>query len=435
MIMLLQKELGVVEKSYYEASVVRPATLQTLADSLRTDVCVIGGGYTGLSAALELADRGYKVVLLEAQRIGWGASGRNGGQVIVGFGSEGEMTIAKQLSPHYAKVAWDMSVDALHLLQDRIHRYDIDCEFVPGYMNLSVNAGKTRVLEQWYRDVTQGFGYPLQWIESGEIGRWIASSRFHSGIYDLQSGHLHPLKYCLGLSRAALAAGVQIFENSAILRLERGAQPVVKTGQGEVRCDYVVLGANVYINEYGPLAPEAAYNIMPVGTYMVATEPMDNARAEKLLPRRSAVSDNNFVLDYFRLSSDNRLLFGAGDSYTATTPRDLINKMRRRMLDVFPQLSDLEIPYSWGGFVDLTMNKAPDFGRIDSNIFYLQGFSGHGVSFTGMAGKLVAETIVGNAEKFDLFSRLNHRRFPGGDFLRTPLLVLGMWYYRLRDLL
>ncbi len=433
--MLLQKELGVIEKSYYEATVKRPPIRPTLCGTLNTDVCIIGGGYSGLSAAIELAERGYKVVLLEAQRVGWGASGRNGGEVIVGFGSDGEMAITRQLTPENSKLAWDISVEALQLLQTRIAKYGIECDYTPGYMTLAVNERKARLLEKWYSDVSQQFQYPLRWIGPDEIGNWISSPRFHAGVYDSKSGHLHPLKYCLGLAKAALAAGVNIFENSAVLKIERGEKPVVKTGQGEIQCNYVVLASNVYINEYGSLAPEIAPKIMPVGTYMIATEPLDTERAGKLLHRRQAASDNNFVLDYFRLAADNSLLFGAGESYTGVTPRGLIEKMRMRMLDVFPQLTDVAIPYAWGGFVDLTMNKAPDFGRIGKNIYYLQGFSGHGVALTGIAGQLVAQAIAGDAEKFDIFARLHHHKFPGGDVLRTPLLVLGMWYYRLRDLL
>lgn len=433
--MLLQKELGVIEKSYYEATVNRPPISPNLCGTCDADVCVIGGGYSGLSTALELAKRGFQVILLEAQRIGWGASGRNGGEAIVGFGSDGEMAIIRQLTPKNARLAWDISVDALALLQARIKNYHINCDYVSGYMTLSVNKRKTRTLETGFNNITREFNYPLQWVGPDEIGNWIASPRFHAGVFDSQSGHLHPLKYCLGLADAATAAGVKIFENSAVFKIERGEKPIVKTGQGEVRCKYVALASNVYINEYGDLAPEIASNIMPVGTYMIATEPIDIERANKLLHRRQAVSDNNFILDYFRLAADNSLLFGAGESYTGTTPYRLIDKMRMRMLDVFPQLHDLAIPYAWGGFVDITMNKAPDFGRIGKNIYYLQGFSGHGVALTGMAGKLVAQAIAGDAEKFDIFARLNHQKFPGGNFLRTPLLVLGMWYYRLRDLL
>jgi gamma-glutamylputrescine oxidase len=434
--MLLKKELGLIENSYYEASVARPQPSLPLAERIGCDVCVVGGGYAGLSAALELAERGYSVTLLEAQRIGWGASGRNGGQAIVGFGYAGECAIEKQLPREDAKRAWDVSVEGLDLLRERINRYAIDCDYTPGYLSLSVREKKTRMLEKWARHVMDVYKYPLQLIGPEEISQWIASERFHAGVFDQGSGHLHPLKYCLGLSAAAQAVGVRIHENSPVYVVERGESPVVKTAQGEVACKFVVLAGNVYLGEYGDeIAPELTASIMPVGTYIIATDAMDKARADALMPHRTAVSDTNFVLDYFRLSADHRLLFGAGDSYSGSTPRNLIERIRYRMLEVFPQLDDLPIEYAWGGFVDLTMNQAPNFGRLGHNIYYLHGFSGHGLALTGMAGKLAAEAIAGQAEGFDLFARIRHMPFPGGRLMRTPALMLGMWYYRLRDML
>ena len=434
--MLLKKELGVVENSWYEASVVRPPPCRALDERISADVCVVGGGYAGVSAALELAQRGYSVVLLEAQRIGWGASGRNGGQVIVGFGSDGECAIERQFSKHDARRAWDVSVEGVRLLRERMAAHCIECEFHTGFLSLAVKQRKSDALRRWMDHVTAAYGYPLRWIPSAEIGRWLQSERFHSGVFDAGSGHVHPLKYCLGLARAAQSAGVRIHENSAVFVVERGGQPLVKTAQGECCCDFVVLAGNVYLGEYGDdIAPEVAARIMPVGTYMIATEPMAQERADALMPGRPAASDTNFVLDYFRLSADHRLLFGGGDSYSGAAPRDVIARIRSSMLAVFPQLADLVIPHAWGGFVDITMNKAPNFGRLGHNIYYLQGFSGHGLALAGMAGKLVAQAVAGQAERFDLFARIKHHQFPGGAWMRTPALVLGMMYYRLRDAL
>lgn len=432
--MLLKKELGVVENSYYEASVARPPPAPPLSARVTADVCVVGGGYAGISAALELAERGYSVLLLEAQRIGWGASGRNGGQAIVGFGSDGECTIEKQFSAHDARCAWDVSVEGLQLLRSRIRRHGIECDFKPGYLSLAVKPRKARALRHWMEHVTADYGHPLQWLGPGEIRQWVASDRFHCAVFDAVSGHLHPLKYCLGLAQAARSAGVRLHENSAAFVVERGGKPLVKTAQGECRCSFVLLAGNVYLGEYGDdIAPEVSARIMPVGTYMIATEPMGRERADALMRERPAASDTNFVLDYFRLSADHRLLFGGADSYSAAAPRDLIARIRSSMLGVFPQLADLAVQHAWGGFVDITMNKAPNFGRLGPNVYYLQGFSGHGLSLAGMAGKLVAEAIAGQAERFDLFARIRHHRFPGGTLMRTPALVLGMMYYRLRD--
>jgi gamma-glutamylputrescine oxidase len=434
--LLLKKELGVVENSYYEASVVRPPLSPPLSQRVTADVCVIGGGYAGISAALQLAERGYSVVLLEAQRIGWGASGRNGGQAIVGFGEDGEAAIEKQFSAQDARRAWDISMEGLQLVRERIERHGIDCDFRPGYLSLSVKPRKSQSLRKWMDHTTALYGYPLRWVGPGEIGHWVASNRFHAAVFDATSGHLHPLKYCLGLAAAAQSAGVRLHENSAAFVVERGARPLVKTAQGECQASFVVLAGNVYLGEYGDdIAPEVAARIMPVGTYMIATEPMGQERADALMCGRPAASDTNFVLDYFRLSADHRLLFGGADSYSGAAPRDLIARIRASMLAVFPQLADLAIPHAWGGFVDITMNEAPDFGRLGHNVYYLQGFSGHGLSLAGVAGKLVAEAIAGQAERFDLFARIRHHQFPGGALMRTPALVLGMMYYRLRDAL
>ena len=428
------QEIELTRNSYYEASVARPPASPPLAGRITADVCVVGGGYAGLSAALELAERGYSVALLEAQRVGWGASGRNGGQALAGFGFAGQEAIEVQLSAADARRAWEISVEALHLLRARIDKHAIECDYVPGHLSLAVNARKARALEAWVNRVSRAYDYRLQSVGAAEVGDWIASERFHSGAFDPQSGHLHPLKYCLGLAAAARAAAVQIFENSAAIRIERGDSPVVKTAAGEVACRFVVLAGNVYLGEFGKrVAPELMPRIMPVGTYIITTDPMTKERADALIRQRAAAFDTNLVLDYFRVTADHRLLFGGGESYSTTTPPNLAGRMRQRMLAVFPQLADLPVPYVWGGFVDITMNQAPDFGRLGSNIYYLQGFSGHGLALAGMAGKLVAETIAGQAERFDLLSRIKHHSFPGGALLRTPALVLGMLYYRLRD--
>ncbi|WP_136419725.1 FAD-binding oxidoreductase [Noviherbaspirillum sp.] len=432
--MLLKKEAGLNDCSYYEASVLRPPAAAALAGRITADICVVGGGYAGLSAALELAERGYSVTLLEARRIGWGASGRNGGQVIVGYA--GQAAMERQLPPQEAHHAWEISVEALRLLNERIARCGIDCDYTPGYMTLAVNGKKARALDAWVEHLERAYGYSMRWIGSAEIRNWIASEQFFAGAFDPLSGHLHPLKYCLGLAEAAKAAGVQMFEDSAVVRIERGDKPLVKTDGGEVQCRFVVLAGNVYLEQYGGrLAPELARRIIPAGTYIIATEPMSPERADTLIRYRAAVSDNNFVLDYFRVSADNRLLFGGGDAFSGATPPDLVEHLRRRMLAVFPQLADLAVPYSWGGFVDVTINHAPDFGRLGGNIYYLQGFSGHGLALAGMAGRLVAEAIAGQAERFDLLSRIRHFPFPRGAWIRKPAVALGVLYYRLRDLI
>lgn len=431
--MFLKKESRLIENSYYEASVVRSPPCPPLAGRVTADVCVIGGGYAGLASALELAVRGHSVVLLEGTRIGWGASGRNGGQVIVGYA--GQAAIESQLSPGDARRAWDISVEAMQWVQDKIAAYSIDCDYVPGFLTLALTRRKARALQEWVGHLEQAYAYKTQWIGQAGMRDWIGSERFTGGAFDPRSGHLHPLKYCLGLAAGARAAGVRIFEDAAALHVERSARPLVKTAVGEVACEFVVLAGNVYLDRYGgAIAPELTRRIIPVGTYMVATEPMDTRRADALIRHRAAACDTNFVLDYFRVTADNRMLFGGGDAFSGETPANLVTHVRQRMLSVFPQIADLDVQYAWGGFVDVTVNHAPDFGRIGSNIYYLQGFSGHGLALAGMAGRLVAEAIDGQAGRFDLLSRIRHVPLPGGAFIRTPAVALGVLYYRLLDL-
>jgi gamma-glutamylputrescine oxidase len=432
--MTMSKEAALTRNSYYEASVTRPPPRPPLQERISADVCVVGGGYAGLTAALELRVRGYSVVLLEAKQIGWGASGRNGGQALVGFASDD--AFESQLPAPDARRAWQTTVEALHILRQRIDEHKIDCDFVPGYLSLAVNEKKARALQAWVEHIERNYAYSMQAIASKDVQQWIASRRFHSGAYDPLSGHLHPLKYCLGLAQAAQASGVRIFEGSPAIQLVRGARPELHTGQGQVSCEFAVLAGNVYLSQFGPqLAPEIAPRIMPVGTYIIATESIGAERAQALIKHRAAVCDTNFVLDYFRLSADHRVIFGGEVSYSTATPMNLAGNMRARMLAVFPQLADVAVSHAWGGFVDITINRAPDFGRLGNNVYFLQGFSGHGLALTGLAGKLAAEAIAGQAERFDLLSRISHHSFFGGAALRTPALVLGMLYYRLRDLL
>lgn len=426
----LANEDELTRRSYYLATAPEISSFPTLQGSVQADVCVVGGGLAGLSTALELRAQGYRVVVLEGQCVGWGASGRNGGQVIVGHASEA--ALISQLSQDDLRTAWNVSVEGVQLVRERIAQHHIDCDFVPGWMYLAVNDKKARALQDDFAFVRDTLGYAHNtWISQPEIGDYIASPRFVAGWHDSLSGHLHPLKYTRGLAQAAAAQGVQIFENSRATRLERGAKPVVHTAQGAVHCQFVALAGNCYLNE---LVPELNSKIMPVGTYIVTTQPLAPELAHSLIPKRAAVCDSNFVLDYFRLTADHRVLFGGRVSYSTLTPPNLEHNMKARILATFPQLAGkIEIEYAWGGFVDITMNRAPDFGRLSHNIYYLQGFAGHGLALTGIAGKILAHAIAGQSERFDVYTRLKHLPFPGGKWLRTPALVLGMWWYRLRD--
>lgn len=396
------------------------------------DVCVVGAGLTGTSCALELAQRGYKVIVLEAERAAWGASGRSGGQLIFGY-SCGEDTLEKLIGPDDARRLWDMSLEAVDLVRERVRQHAIECDLTPGHVHAALKPRQLRALERWRRTLGDRYGYrSVELWDRSRIRAAVASDRYIGGLYDSNSGHLHPLNYTLGLVNAADRAGAAFFEGSRATGISPGPQATVTTDRGSVRCRYVVLGGNAYL---GSLKPRLAARIMPVSTYIGASEPLGRERARSLITDNTAVADTNFVLDYFRLSADYRMLFGGRVSYSTVVPPNLAAAMKRRMLKVFPQLSDVAMDYAWGGYVGITRNRAPDFGRIDDNIFYAQGFSGHGIALTGLAGRLMAEAVAGTAERFDIFGRISHRDFPGGAFLRTPALVLAMFWYRLRDLL
>ncbi|MBL0943785.1 MAG: FAD-binding oxidoreductase [Hydrogenophaga sp.] len=422
------------QRSYYEASVQRGAPRAPLREHLHVDALVVGAGFSGLSAALEMAQRGLSVAVLEAERIGSGASGRNGGQAIVGYAS-GQGPFEQQLGREDAERAWAMSLEAIDLIDRRIAEHRIDCDRALGYVYVAENARKARALRE-EMDGLQARGIGVEWAEGADMGALIGSDHYRAAARERRSGHLHPLKYALGLARAAEAAGVRVFERSAVTALQRGDTLVARTAQGQVSARFGVLAGNCMLAEHGPaVAPEIAARIMPVGTYILGTAPVDPALAARLIPGNAAVCDNNFVLDYYRFSADHRMLFGGRVSYTTRTPARLEQTMRARMAAVFPALREVPVEHLWGGFVDISMNRAPDFGRLGPNLYYLQGFSGHGVALTGLAGQLVAEAVLGQAGRFDVYARLRHRRFPGGPLLRTPSLALGMLWHRLRDVL
>lgn len=418
--------------SYYAATAHAWDPQPPLRGEASCDVCVVGGGLAGLSAALNLREKGFSVLLLEGSHVGFGASGRNGGQVIAGYAGDID-GIRSQLGEDAAKALWDMSVEAVEIIDERVRRHDIQCDWQRGYVSAAVKPRHLRELEDWQREAEERYDYGgMQLWDRDALRGKLASERYQGGLFDPRSGHLHPLNYTLGLARAALAAGVDIHEQTPVLRIEQGDAPRAHTEHGVVRCRQLVLACNSYI---GALAPQLERRIMPAGTYVIATEPLGEERARALIADNMAVCDTNFVLDYYRLSADYRLLFGGKVSYSGHEPRDLAGSMRADMLHVFPQLADVGIDYAWGGFCDITVNRAPDFGRLSGNVYYLQGFSGHGVNITGLAGKVVAEAIAGTSSRLDLFAKIRHRDFPGGKLLRTPALVLGMAYYRMRDYL
>ncbi|WP_317931372.1 FAD-binding oxidoreductase [Halioxenophilus sp. WMMB6] len=418
--------------SWYFASRNWQADFPVLTESVRADVCVLGGGITGLTTALNLAEKGYSVVLLEAHEIGFGASGRSGGQMIFGLAAE-QPTIEKLVGKDDARKIWQSSVEGLDLLRQRISQHNIECDFQPGHAHVAIKPRQARDLHEWSETLAKDYNYhSLEYWPEERVRSEVNSERYIAGLYDSNSGHLHPLNYTLGLAKAAAAAGVQIYQQSAATAVQEGEPVLISTAQGQVSADYFVLAGNAYLSG---LTTPLTNKIMPVGTYICASEPLGEERARQLLPSNLAVADINFVLDYFRLSHDWRMLFGGRVSYSTLPPPNLAQAMGKRMRTVFPSLGDVNIDYAWGGFVAITMNRAPHFGRLSKNIFFAQGFSGHGIAATGLAGKLMADAIAGTAERFDVFSRIPHHTFPGGRLLRTPALVLAMAWFRLQDLL
>jgi gamma-glutamylputrescine oxidase len=419
--------------SYYADTAHAVPERPALGGRVDCDVCVVGGGIAGCSTALHLAERGHSVVLLEEQRIGWGASGRSGAQAIFGVAAE-QAKLERLVGAADARRIWDVSVEGLALQRELIARHGIDCDYVPGQMHVALKPRQDAELRAEVARLNERYDYPsIRMVERDELRSLVASERYVSGTYDPNCGHLHPLNYTLGLAAAAERLGVRIFEGSRAVTWDRSDGRLrVATPRGEVRCRQLALCGNAYL---GSTAPALARRIMAVGTYVVSTAPLGAGRAAALIRNRAAVTDVNWVLDYFRLSADDRLLFGGRVSYSGLDTFGTARATRARMLAVFPQLADVQIEHAWGGYIDLTMNRAPHFGRLEPDVYFVQGFSGHGIALTGVAGRLLAEAIAGTSARFDVFARIPHREFPGGLALRRPALVLAMAWYRLRDLL
>ncbi|MGB5628358.1 MAG: FAD-binding oxidoreductase [Woeseiaceae bacterium] len=401
-----------------------------LEEDLTADVCVIGGGFTGLSAALNLAELGKSVVLLEAERIGFGASGRNGG--LVGSGQRIEvMDAEKQFGYERSRQLWNFAELAKDEIRNRVAKHDIPCDLQQGQF---VGVHK-RSYVGWARELadvlTERYDYPYcSPVDREDVPNYVATDNYFEGFYDPEALNLHPLNYTLGLARAADKAGVRIFENSRVTTYSRTDPAIVKTATGQVKASFIVLACNGYL---GNLEPRSAGKIMPINNFMIATEPLGEERAREFISGRFGVHDTRFVVNYYRLSDDHRLLFGGGENYRPGFPKDIGKFVRPYMLKIFPQLKDVGIDYAWGGTLSVTVNRLPHLGRLEPNVFFGQGYSGHGVSTANFAGKVIAEAVAGVSGRFDVFANLPTYTFPGGTLLRYPGMVLGMLYYTLKD--
>ena len=416
-------------ESYYAASANPAPVRPPLQECTDTDVCVIGAGYTGLSTALFLAEQGYRVVVLEAVQVGFGASGRNGGQIVNSYSRDIDV-VEQHVAADQARLIGAMAFEGGRIIRERVERYGIACDLKPGGVFAAFTARQLRNLEEQKR-LWERFGYGhLELLDEGGIREVVASTRYIGGMLDRQGGHLHPLNLALGEAAAFESLGGIIHEHSPALRIERGAKPVVHTPQGQVRAKFLVVAGNAYL---GGLLPELAAKSMPCGTQVIATEPLPEAVAQSLLPQDYCVEDCNYLLDYYRLSADRRLIYGGGVVYGARDPANIEAIIRPKLLKTFPQLAKVKIDYAWTGNFLLTLSRLPQVGRIGDNIYYSQGCSGHGVTYTHVAGKVLAEALRGQAERFDAFASLPHYPFPGGRLFQAQFSALGAWYYSLRD--
>lgn len=410
-------------QSYYAATAIGAHERAPLAEDIAVDVCVIGAGFTGVSAALHLAERGARVCLIDGKRVGWGASGRNGGQIHTGFRID-QTDLEKIVGDSTARELWNLSEEAKADIAARIAHHRIACEPKRGLIYAAWKRSHAAGLAKYASHLRDKYGYlAARALSQEELAAMVGSTRYHGGMLDQGGGHLHPLNYVLGLADAAEKAGAIIYDATPALAIERGAQPRIKTPNGTITCNTIVLAGDTYL---GDLVPELESRIFPISVFMIATEPLSEGEAKALIRDDVAVADTKFVIDYYRLSADRRLLFGGGEVYSANENANGIKVVRPAMLRVFPALETKQIDYVWGGLVGITRNRMIHTGRIGPNIYFAQGFSGQGVALAGLAGKLMAEAVSGNAERFDLLARFKIAAFPGGPKLRSLLQVAGM---------
>lgn len=415
--------------SYYAATAhpapVRPA----LRGEVRAQVCVVGAGFSGLATALHLAERGYAVTVLEANRVGWGASGRNGGQLVNGYSRDLDV-IEQRYGKQAARDLGAMAFEGSTIIRDWVARHGIDCDLREGGVFAAMTRRQLSELEE--RQASwQAYGHDqLELLDRETIRRHVDTDLYVGGLYDGRGGHVHPLNLCLGEAAAIERLGGTIHEHSPVTRVEYGERPVVHTAEGRVEAEHVVLCGNAYLGDVEPKLRDA---VMPVSTQVVATEPLDPELLARLMPSGACVEDCNYFLDYYRVTGDNRILFGGGTIYGGTEPADIIGKIRPHLERTFPSIGDCRIDYAWSGNFALTLTRIPHLGTFDGRTYFTHGYSGHGVTTTHLAGRLIAEAIAGDDERFQAFASLRNYPFPGGRTFRVPLTMLGAWYYMARE--
>ena len=414
--------------SYYAASANEIPDYLPLRGAKSSDVCVIGAGFTGLSAALQLSERGFKVHVIEANKVAWGASGRNGGQMIGGI--SGENRISKSLGANGESIVWDMRWKGHQIIRERVKTYGIQCDLKSGYLDVAIKPRHVQGLEAEFTELKRhNFPCEIKLLSKQEIRDTIGTNAYIGGLLNMGNGHLHPLNLCIGEAKAAVNLGATIYEQSPVLRIEKQSKPMVVTEQGSITADFVVLAGNAYHF----LEPKLRGIMFPVNSFILATEPLSEDIVCEINPQDLAVCDPNYILEYFRLSADKRLLFGGRCNYFGRDPDVIKRHLMPRMLKIYPQLAGTRIDFSWGGTIGVPINRVPQIGRIDNNIFYSQGYSGHGVNVTHLAGQIIADAVAGTFDRFDIFANIKPFTIPGQHIFRRQMVGLGMLYYALKD--
>ena len=417
--------------SYYAATVNEITDYPSLEGSQSADVCVVGAGFTGVATALTLAERGYSVALIEANRVGWGASGRNGGQLINGI--SGLAKIGKKHGEGIADMLWNLRWRGNDIIHDRIEKYAIKCDLKNGFIETALKSRHMAYVEERAAEMDRhNFPYKYDIWDREKTRSMLGTDAYIGGFVCYRDGHLHPLNLCIGEARAAHGLGVQIFEQSPVTGIEHGDRPKVKTATGRVEADAVVLAGNAY----SLLEPKHLSNLVfPASSYIIGTEPLSDEVVNEINPLDVAVCDLNEIVDYYRLSADKRLLYGGSCNYSGREPASIKAYILPRMLQIYPQLQGVRIDYQWGGMIGIVLNRIPALGRINKNVYYCHGYSGHGVNATHVMGEIVSDAVAGTMEKFDLFATMRHFRIPGSQWMGNQMIALGMLYYRLKDLL
>ena len=417
--------------SYYAATVNAATDYPSLQGATEADVCVVGAGFTGIATALTLAERGYSVAVVEANRVGWGASGRNGGQLINGV--NGLERIRKKHGEGVADLLWSLNWRGHEIIHERVQKYAIDCDLKSGFVETAVKPRQLAYIEETAAELQRRqFPYEYEVWDRDKTRAMLGTDAYVGGLFCRRDGHLHPLNLCIGEAEAAHGLGVRIFEQSPVIGIEHGPRPKVSTAAGSVRANALVLASNAY----GRLEPKHLSGlIFPAGSYIIGTEPLPAEVVAEINPLDAAVCDLNEIVDYYRLSADKRLLFGGNCNYSGRDPTDIKRYILPKMLKVYPQLKGVRIDYQWGGMIGIVLNRVLAVGRINDNVYYCQGYSGHGVNATHIMGEVLADAIAGALEKFDLFANMKRLRIPGPRWMGNQIIALGMLYYRLKDLL